>query len=205
MRTTRLLRHALGLMFLLAATGSHARLSDKDLEAFQLLVLGPKSNEVKGCLDASFGIIEGLLVAAQAPDSKVEELLTRGEMSASQREMRSQQAALWKAHHSPAKLADFQYAWCLKDKGLPPVNLGEAGEACFNLATVPVYASLLKTGFKAGQSEAMEKVSATWGQQLKEPFLKQVVGDIYAAEDAEKATLVMRRVFVACVVGQHKR
>lgn len=205
MRTTRLLRHALGLMFLLAATGSHAKLSDKDLEAFQLLVLGPKTNEVKGCLDASFGLLEGLLAASGASDSKVEELLTRGEMSAKQREMRSQQAALWKAHHAPSKLANFQYAWCLQDKGMPAIGLGDMGEACFNVAAVPAYASLLKTGFKLDRKQALEKVTSTWRQQLKEDFLQQVVGDIYAAEDTEKATQVTRRVFVACVVGQHKR
>lgn len=182
-----------------------APLSDKDLQAFQLLVLGPKNNEVKGCLDASFGLLEGLLAVSGSPDSKVEELLTRGDMSPAQREMRSQQAALWKTHHSPAKLANFQYGWCLKDKAMPAINLGQSGESCFNAAMVPAYAVLLKTGLKASREDAQTKVISTWGQQVPETFLKQVVDDVYTAEDTEKAYHVTRRVFVSCVTTQRPR
>lgn len=203
MKQAPLFRIALALLLALSAASSHARLSDKDLQALQLLVLGPKNNEVKSCLDASFGILEGLVAAAREPDSKVSELLMRGEMTASLQALREQQDALWKEHHSPAKLANLQYEWCLKERGLPPVGLGELGERCFSAAMVPASASLMKTGYKVSQEEATEKVMASWGEQAKSNWPKQVVSDIYAAATPEATLVVFRRVFVSCVVSNN--
>jgi len=203
MKHARILRPALALLLALSAASSHARLADKDLQALQLLVLGPKNNEVRSCLDASFGILEGLVAAAREPDSKVSELLMQGEMAGSLRTLREQQVTLWKEHHSPAKLANFQYEWCLKERGLPPVGLGELGERCFSAAMVPATASLLKTGYKVSQEDATEKVMATWGEQAKGDWPKQVVSDIYAAATTEATLAVFRRVFVSCVVSNN--
>ena len=201
----RFVRLSCALVLGLSATAGHAALSQKDLEAMQLLVLGPKNNELKTCLDSSFGILQGLIAVAHAPDSKVKALLTEGEMSASQRGMREEQAALWEQHHSPAKLADFQFAWCVKERGLPALALGDTEEACFKLAMVPAYAALLKTGLKVSEAEATEKLVASWREQVKEDWLRKVAQAIYAADSAEKTLLVHRQIFMGCIAGEQSQ
>ncbi|HRE15642.1 MAG TPA: hypothetical protein PLW86_01070 [Rhodocyclaceae bacterium] len=193
------------LLVLPLSTPARAALSSKDLEVITLLALGPKNNEIRQCLDASSGLLEGLLAIAQAPDDKVVALLNSGEMTPQRRQMREQQAKLWREHHSPAKLAQFEFETCVVERGLSPITLGSAGEQCFNVTMVPAYASLLKTGLKASREEALEKIIKTWKAQTGEAFLRQVVDDIYGAGSPEQTQLIARKVFISCLnAGQAK-
>jgi len=181
------------------STPARAALPAKDLEVMTLLALGPKNNEIRQCLDASSGLLEGLLAIAHAPDDKVVTLLTSGEMAPQRRKVREQQAKLWRDHHSPAKLALFEFETCVVERGLAPITLGAAGEQCFNVTMVPVYASLLKTGLKSSRDEALEKVIKTWRAQTGEIFLRQVVDDIFSAGSPEQTQLISRKVFMGCL------
>lgn len=187
------------LAILTAPTPAHAALSTKDMEAMSLLALGPKNNEIRQCLDSASGLLEGLLAVARAPDDKVIELLNSGEMTPQRRRAREQQAKLWREHHSPAKLAQVEFETCVVERGLPAILLGQPGEQCFNVAMVPAYASLLKTGLKTSKDDALEQIVKTWKAQIGEEFLRQVVNDIYLAENPEQTQLVARKVFIGCL------
>mgnify|MGYP001175536422 FL=1 len=196
--------------FLLSALSSitpaiaHAKLSDTEMDAMKLLVLGPKNNDFRQCLDSAFGLLGGLLAVAHAPDEKVAELLTKGEMNVAQRQRREQQASMWKEHHSPAKLAHADFESCLTEKRFPPVDLGAQGTQCFNVAMVPAYALQLKAGLKASKEEALEKVGNTWRAQTTPKFLQQVINEIYSADNDEAVRAVSRRVFIGCMSASQR-
>ena len=175
-----------------------ARLADDELKAMQMLVLGPKDNEVKFCVDSSLEILEGLVALARSPEDEVVKILTRGEMSESQRQMREQQARMWKETHAPHKLANFQYGWCMAQQGHPTLTLGELGDRCFSVSMIPAYASLLKTSNVPIES-AEEKMMQSWKQQVSEDFLRKVLNAVYAAENREKKREVFRQVFIGCL------
>ena len=166
----------------------------------QLPILGPKDNQYRQCLDSSMEILEGLVALARAPESEVVDMLTKREMSASQREMREEQARMWKERRAPQKLANYQYQWCVKQG----VALGELGDRCFSVAMVPATISLLKTAANKPKEYALEIAIKTWGHQVSENWLHQIVDDVYAAETAEKKQVVFRQVFVNCLVTNNK-
>ena len=177
---------------------SEARLSSGDLDAISLLVLGPKDNEIRNCVDLSLDAVKGFVALQNKSGDEMNEILTKGEMSDSLRAMGQTQAKMWAVERSPAKLANYQLDWCMAEHGHPTVTLGELGDRCFGVAMIPAFASLLKSPLNKTKEQAIEMVTQNWGARATPDFLRHVVTDIYAASGTEEKP-IFRKVFIGCL------
>ncbi len=196
----RLKRYALLLCALACWQGSaKAALTELEADALTQLVLGPKPNPVKTCMNFALELNVGLtfMKLGRASDAEVRDSLLEGAADAAALQRRTAKAEEWARSRSPAKLAQMDLQDCLQSDGLS-FAVGEPALRCFGQAGLAAEAELYKS---AGSSAPRAQAALQQGRGAGQPaaYLQQLVAAVYARDRLASEHLVHRQVFVQCM------
>lgn len=197
---TLMKRAALMLCALACWHGSAmAALTDLQDDALTLLVLGPKPNPVKTCVNFALELNLGLtfMKLGQASDAEVRDSLLEGAEDAAALQRRTAKAEEWARSRSPEKLAQMDLQQCLQSDGLS-FTVGEPAQRCFGQAGLAAEAELYKSGGLSA-SKALATLQRGRGAGLPHAYLQQLVAAVYAKDRVASEHLVHRQVFVQCM------
>lgn|GEM_PF-5910541 len=170
-----------------------------EADALALLVLGPKPNPVKTCVNFALELNVGLtfMKLGQASDADVRSSLLAGAADAAALQRRTAKADEWARSRSPEKLVQMDLQSCLQSDGLA-FTLGEPALRCFGQAGLAAEAELYKS---QGLPAEHALVTLRQGRGAGQPaaYLQQVVAAVYASDREVSDHLVHRQVFVQCL------
>lgn len=191
-------------LFVIMLPGSVlAGLSDEEAEASRLLLTGGKDNQIRRCFDWASEMNEGLVAMdlSKSQDKDVAQLLLAGALPEHQ-ELRKTQVRMWMESHKPSKLANYQYEWCVQNKGAD-YSAGELGDRCFMLLQVPATMFMMKsTGF--GKQKVLNYSINAWKEKISEPWLQNLIDEVYSVAEREGKMIIYRRIFSGCLVANNK-
>lgn len=189
---------ALLLSGLLVSPAAHA-LSAADKDALTILLLGPKANPVKDCMNSALEHNLGvtMLFLGHASDEKIESSLLSGATTPELKQLREDEIAEWRTSRQPGRLAEMSYNACLKQAGITG-ELGAVGQTCFSLVGLPARAAALKR-VGVERSKAISESVQSFNGKLHADFVESTVAAIYDNDDAADPYLVHRRVFLQCI------
>lgn len=176
-----------------------AALTELQADALTLLVLGPKPNPVKTCVNSALELNVGLtfMKLGQASDAEVRDSLLEGAADAAALQPRTAKAEEWARSRSPEKLAQMDLQHCLQSDGLS-FAVGEPALRCLGQAGLAAEAELYKfSGWSA--AKALRTLQQGRGAGLAAADLQRLVEAVYTRDRVASEHLVHRQVFVQCM------
>jgi hypothetical protein len=194
MRFSRLL----GCMAALVVVASAHALTESERDAYFLLLMGSKDNEVKACASGALrhnAALVGMRVTMS--DDEVAARLTGGITDSRLLAAREEQAAAWRKTRKPAELAHMEYERCLEDAGVG-ARLGPLGVTCFSFAALPAAAEIYKSAGRS-RDEATAYLLRDFGAQLPAEVVRQVADDVYSMDAGSTSYEAHRKVVANCI------